>query len=138
MEKKKKHKIAKQNVRLFKLTAGTGGSKGVGGQRGLLPCESGIELAPGFFQSVVNRFVSGFPELGLPLRSTCPMLSLSLGDAVLAVTVVVVVKGALLVDATVVVGEVWAEMVTVAVAREAVVFSGLFVVVVVVEYGAVV
>lgn len=119
---------------LLKLTAGTGGSKGVEGQRGLLPCESGIELAPGFFQSVVNRLVSGSPELGLPLRST---LSLSLGDAALAVTVVLVVEGALLVDATVAVGEVWAEMVIIVVAREAVVFSGLFVVVVV-EYGAVV
>lgn len=128
MEKKKKTQNRKKNVRLFKPTAGTGGSKGVGGQRGLLPCESGIELAPGFFQSVVNRLVSGSPELGLPPRST---LDLSLGDAVLAVTVVVVVEGALLVDATVVVGEVWAEMVIIVVAREAVVFSGLFVVVVV-------
>lgn len=121
-------------MRLFKPTAGTGGSKGVGGQRGLLPCESGIELAPGFFQSVVNRLVSGSPELGLPPR---PTLGLSLCDAVLAVAVAAVVEGALLVDATVVVGEVWAEMVIIVVAREAVVLSGLFVVVVV-EYGAVV
>lgn len=116
MEKKKETQNSKKKCYVFELTAGTGGSKGVGGQRGLLLCESGIELAPGFFQSVVNRLVSETPELGLPLRSTSPTLSLSLGDAVLAVIVVVVVEGALLVDATVVVGEVWAEIVIVVVA----------------------
>lgn len=37
---------------LFELTRGAAGGNGKGGQRSLLLWESGIELAPGFFQSV--------------------------------------------------------------------------------------
>ena len=94
-----------------KLTPGAAGSGGEGSKFGLL-CESGIELAPGFFQSVGGRLWVGAPETGLPLGSTLPTLVLSLDDAVvLADVTTVVVVGVLGVADLVVVGEVSTEMV---------------------------
>lgn len=75
----------------FELTPGTAGSKGEGGQCGLLLCESGMELAAGFFQSVGGRLWFGAPETGLPLESIWPMFGLSLDDALVLVDVIVVV-----------------------------------------------
>ncbi len=85
------------------------------GRCGLLLCESGIELAPGFFQSIGGRLLFGAPETGLPLESTWPVFDLPLDEAVVLVNIiaVVVVEGAVVVVALVVVGEVLAEMVIV-------------------------
>lgn len=87
---------------------GTGGSKGVGVQRGLVLCESGIELAPGFFQSVGSRLRFVSTVTGLPLWSTT--LGFSLDDAVVADTVSRAAVGALPVADFVVGGEVCADM----------------------------
>lgn len=42
------------HLNLVGLTPGAAGSRGEGGLRGRLLCESGIELTPGFFQSLEN------------------------------------------------------------------------------------
>ena len=96
----------------FKLTPGAAGSGGEGSKFGLLLCESGIELAPGFFQSGGGRLWVGAPETCLPLGSTLPTLGLSLDDAAVLVDVtMVVVVGILGVADLVVVGELSDEMV---------------------------
>lgn len=81
------------------LTAGASGASGSerkGDQLDLLLCESGIELAPECFQSIVGRLGFG----GTPLGSFCEMLGLPLKDGLVfvdAVAAVVVVLELLLV-----------------------------------------
>lgn len=83
-------------------------------------CESGIELAPGLFQSVGNRLWFGTAETGLPLWSTWSTFILSLDDAVIGIIVMMVVEAALDVVAFVAVIDVLAEMVILLVAGTAV------------------
>lgn len=100
--------MIKYNKIYTELTPGTGRSKGVGVQRGLLLCESGIEFAPGFFQSVGSRLRFVSPGTGLPLWSTT--FSFSLDGAAVAGTVTGAAVGALPVADFVVGGEVCVEM----------------------------
>lgn len=80
-------------MNLVGLTPGAAGSRGEGGLRGRLLCESGIELTPGFFQSVENRLWFETPETGLPPWSTT---ILTAEDVLIGV--VMLVEGALVVS----------------------------------------
>lgn len=84
-------------LNLVALTPGAAGSRGEGGLRWRLLCESGIKLTPGFFQSVENRLWFETPETGLPPWSTTALPP----DDVLT-GVVVLVEGALVVSPIVV------------------------------------
>lgn len=80
-------------MNIFTLTLGAAGSDGDGGQLGLLLCESGIKLAPGFLQLVEGRFWFEALETGLPLGSAWPAFGFSLDDALVLVDVIVDVTG---------------------------------------------
>lgn len=71
----------------FGLTPGATGNEG--DQLVLLLCESGIELAPAFFQSVGGRLWFGAPEASLSLGSARSMLGLSRDDVLVFADVII-------------------------------------------------